>query len=410
VSWSDGDRRSGGTTAIDATSVAGTPSLLRAINERTVLECVRRVGPISRAQLARETALSKPTVSQALAGLQQAGLVREAGRSKGGKGPTAILYQLNPRAGWVVGIDIGRRFVRAAIADVTGGFVARRDERARVRSAATLIAQVGEVAHGLAADAGIRWRQVTAAAVGSPGVFHPGQREVSLAHSLPGWGRDGIVELVRRELGTKTVFENDVNLAALGEATHGLGRGIDHLAYLHLGTGVGLGIVVHGELYRGAGGGAGEVAYLPLAGTDVEGPDSRRRGPLDVWASADGVVRAARDEGITGSLTAAKVFAAAAAGDERAGRVVAAEAERIALAVAAVSAVLDPELVILGGGIGMNAELLLDHVRGRAAELSPFRPRIEVSVLREEATLYGSVALALTAAHELLFDRTAATG
>jgi len=410
VSWSDGDRRSGGTTAIDATSVAGTPSLLRAINERTVLECVRRVGPISRAQLARETALSKPTVSQALAGLQQAGLVREAGRSKGGKGPTAILYQLNPRAGWVVGIDIGRRFVRAAIADVTGGFVARRDERARVRSAATLIAQVGEIAHGLAADAGIRWRQVTAAAVGSPGVFHPGQREVSLAHSLPGWGRDGIVELVRRELGTKTVFENDVNLAALGEATHGLGRGVDHLAYLHLGTGVGLGIVVLGELYRGAGGGAGEVAYLPLAGTDVEGPDSRRRGPLDVWASADGVVRAARDEGITGSLTAAKVFAAAAAGDERAGRVVAAEAERIALAVAAVSAVLDPELVILGGGIGMNAELLLDHVRGRAAELSPFRPRIEVSVLREEATLYGSVALALTAAHELLFDRTSATG
>jgi predicted NBD/HSP70 family sugar kinase len=400
----------GETTAIDATSVAGTPSLLRAINERTVLECVRRVGPISRAQLARETALSKPTVSQALAGLQHAGLVREAGRSKGGKGPTAILYQLNPRAGWVVGIDIGRRFVRAAIADVTGEFVARRDERARVRSAATLIAQVGEIAHGLAADAGIRWRQVTAAAVGSPGVFHPGQREVSLAHSLPGWGRDGIVELVRRELGTKTVFENDVNLAALGEATHGLGRGVDHLAYLHLGTGVGLGIVVHGELYRGAGGGAGEVAYLPLAGTDVEGPDSRRRGPLDVWASADGVVRTARDEGITGSLTAAKVFAAAAAGDERAGRVVAEEAERIALAVAAVSAVLDPELVILGGGIGMNAELLLDHVRGRAAELSPFRPRIEVSALREEATLYGSVALALTAAHELLFDRTAATG
>ena len=77
----------GGSTSIDTTTVTGTPSLLRAINERTVLECVRRIGPISRAQLARETALSKPTVSQALAGLQEAGLVREAGRSKGGKGP-----------------------------------------------------------------------------------------------------------------------------------------------------------------------------------------------------------------------------------------------------------------------------------------------------------------------------------
>ena len=168
--------------------------------------------------------------------------------------------------------------------------------------------------------------------------------------------------------------------------------------------------MVHGELYRGAGGGAGEIAYLPLAGTDVGSVESRRRGPLDVWASADGVVRTARDEGMTGTLTAAKVFAAAAAGDERAGRVVRAEAERIALAIAGVSAVLDPDLVVLGGGIGMNAELLLDRVRERAAELSPFRPRIEVSQLREEATLYGSVALALTAAHEQLFDRRAATG
>jgi predicted NBD/HSP70 family sugar kinase len=394
---------------IGAASVAGTPSLLRAINERTVLDAVRRIGPISRAQLARETALSKPTVSQALTGLQQAGLVREAGRSKGGKGPTAILYQLNPRAGWVVGIDVGRNYVRAAIADVTGEFAARRDERARVKSAATLITQIGEIAHGLAADAGIRWRQVTAAAVGSPGVFHPGESEVRLAYSLPGWGRQGIVEMVRDELGTKTVFENDVNLAALGERWHGLGKDVDHFAFLHLGTGVGLGIVVDGELYRGAGGAAGEVGYLPLWGTDLRDPESRRRGPLDQAASADAVVRAAQRAGMPGSLTAERVFAEAAAGDARARRVVRAEVERIALTVAAVAAVLDPELVILGGGIGANGDILLAPVRDRLAEISPFRPRVEASALREEATLYGSVSMALAAAHEQLFDRRSAT-
>jgi DNA-binding transcriptional ArsR family regulator len=276
----------GGSTSIDATTVTGTPSLLRAINERTVLECVRRVGPISRAQLARETALSKPTVSQALAGLQRAGLVREAGRSKGGKGPTAILYQLNPRAGWVVGIDVGRNWVRAAIADVTGTFVARRDERAKVRSAESLISQIGDIAHGLASDAGIKWRQVTVAAVGSPGVVNPGREEVALAHSLPGWGRQGLVELVHRELGTNPIFENDVNLAALGERWRGLGRDVDEFVYLHIGTGVGLGIVVHGELYRGAGGAAGEVGYLPLWGTDVRAPASRKRGWPDPTAAS----------------------------------------------------------------------------------------------------------------------------
>ena len=395
-------------TAIVGNAVAGTPSLLRAINERTVLDCVRRIGPISRAQLARETALSKPTVSQALAGLLRAGLVREAGRSKGTKGPTAILYQLNPRAGWVVGIDVGRRWVRAAIADVTGEFVARRDERARVRSAETLITQIGQIAHGLASDAGIRWSQVTAAAVGSPGVVHPGREEVTLAYSLPGWGRQGLVELVRRELGTKTVFENDVNLAALGERTHGLGAAVDTFVFLHLGTGVGLGIVVDGELYRGAGGAAGEVGYLPLWGTDVRDPQSRRRGPLDRAASAAGVVQAARRAGMHGSLTAERVFAAATNGDRAARRVVAQEVERVAMTIAAVSAVLDPELVILGGGVG-SSPALLEPVRAKVGELSPFRPSIDVSVLREEATLYGSVSLALRAAHEQLFDRSKAS-
>ena len=399
----------GDATSIDGTAITGTPSLLRAINERTVLECVRRIGPISRAQLARETALSKPTVSQALAGLQQAGLVREAGRSKGGKGPTAILYQLNPRAGWVVGIDVGRNWVRAAIADVTGAFVARRDERAKVRSAQSLIAQIGEIAHGLASDAGIKWRQVTVATVGSPGVVHPGHEEVTLAYSLPGWGRHGLVDLVQRELGTKTIFENDVNLAALGEAWRGIGQDVDPFVYLHIGTGVGLGIVLGGELYRGASGAAGEVGYLPLWGTDVRDPESRRRGALDQAASAGGIVEAATRAGMRGSLTAELVFAAAADGDRAARKVVSQEADRIAMTIAAVAAVLDPRLVILGGGIGANADLLLEPVRARVTELSPFRPAIEASVLREEATLYGSVSMALRAAHAQLFDRRAAS-
>ena len=208
-------------------------------------------------------------MSQALAGLEASRLVREAGRSQGAKGPTAVLYELNPRAGWVVGIDVGRDWVRAAIADVTGAFVARRDERAKVKSARSLIEQIGAIAHGLATDAGIKWRQVTLATVGSPGVFDPQRGQVALAYSLPGWGREGMVEAVQAELGTKTAFENDVKLAALGEQWHGCGRGVENFVYLHLGTGVGMGLVLDGHLYRGSTGAAGEIGYLPLAGTDV---------------------------------------------------------------------------------------------------------------------------------------------
>jgi predicted NBD/HSP70 family sugar kinase len=344
-------------------------------------------------------------VSQALVTLFDAGLVREAGRTSGGKGPTAVLYELNPQAGWVVGIDVGRNWVRAAIADVTGQFVARRDERAQVKSAKTLITQIGAIGHALAADAGIKWRQVTFATVGSPGVFEQERGQVALAYALPGWGRQGLVELVQRELGTKIAFENDVNLAAIGEQWQGLGKGVDNFVYLHLGTGVGMGMVLNGELYRGSAGAAGEVGYLPLAETDPGDPSNRRRGALDVAASATGVVADARRLGMPPPLTAKKVFEEARRGDRKASRVVAAEVHRIALAIVAVASVVDPELVILGGGIGSNGDLLLEPVGRELRELSPFRPRVEVSTLHQEATLYGSVSMALQAAQDQLFAR-----
>src|SRR5947208_8182336 len=104
----------------DVTITAGTPSLLRAINERSVLDLIHRGGPLSRAQVARVSGLSKPTVSLALAGLLEAQLVREVGRSRGDRGPSALLYELNPYAGHVVGIDVGRRWARAGIADLAG--------------------------------------------------------------------------------------------------------------------------------------------------------------------------------------------------------------------------------------------------------------------------------------------------
>jgi predicted NBD/HSP70 family sugar kinase len=375
-----------------------------------VLEFIRRTGPVARAQIARDTGLSKPTVSQALGALERARLVREAGRTSGGKGPTAMLYELNPRAGWVVGLDVGRDWVRAAIADVSGEIVARHDERARVRSAATLIGQLGEIAHGLAAEVGIRWRQVTFAMVGSPGVFEPTRGQVALAHNLPGWGRQGLVEAVQRELGTNTAFENDVNLAAMGERWRGLGRDVDDFVYLHVGTGVGLGLVFDGELFRGASGAAGEIAYLPIGAPDPHEPRSRRRGALERSLGAEGVVAAARREGMRAPLTAKRVFDAARKGDDRALRVVDSVAEWIARAIASVVPVVDPELVILGGGIGHNGDLLLEPVTAELRALSPFLPRLAVSSLGEDAAVVGAVAMALRAAQERLFARADARG
>jgi predicted NBD/HSP70 family sugar kinase len=333
-----------------------------------------------------------------------AGLVREAGLSTGRRGPAATLFELNPTAGWVVGLSVGRDAVRAAIANLAGDLVARRDERARIRSRRTLIEQIGGIAHALAAEAGVRWREVTFATVGSPGVFDPSGGHMALAHALPGWGRRGLVQEVQAELGTKVAFENDVNLAALGEQWLGLGRGLRDFVHLHVGTGVGAGIVIDGELYRGASGSAGEVGFLPIAG-DPRHPEGRRRGTLDLSAGASGMVASARRLGMAPPRSVRRILEAARRGDPTAQRVVQEEGERIGLAVAALVAVLDPELVILGGAIGRVGDLFLGPVARAAAELVPFPIRVRVSELGDEAVVLGAVWTALRSAQDLLFAR-----
>jgi predicted NBD/HSP70 family sugar kinase len=381
----------------------GTPSLLRAINARTILERIQRTGPVSRAQVARDSGLSKPTVSLGLSALLDAGLVREVGRSSGRPGPTAVLYELNPAAGWVAGIDVGRRRVRAALADITGDVVARRDEPARASSARTLIDQLGAIAHGLAADAGIGWDRVQHVTVGSPGVFEPTRGAVTLAPNLPGWGRQGLLGALRDELGSRIGLENDVNLAAEGERWRGLARDVHNFGFLSVGTGVGMGLVLDGKLYRGARGAAGEVGYLPI-GADPYNPQVRRRGAFEEAVNGKAVVREAGQAGLPGSLSAKKVFALARKGDPLAGRVVEDEARRLALGLAVVVAVVDLELVILGGGVGGNADLLLAPIERELRKLSPLRPRLAVSALGEDAVLQGAVATSLAAAQRRLFD------
>jgi predicted NBD/HSP70 family sugar kinase len=387
---------------------AGTPSLLRSMNERSIVELLRRHGPMSRAQVSRDTGLSKPTVSLALASLDAAGLVREFGFSTGNKGPGALLYEINPRAGWIVGIDVGRRWVRAAIADITGAIVARRDERASVRSARSLIGQIGRVAHELASEAGVRWRDVAQATIGSPGVFDPARGLVEMAPNLPGWGRHGIVEAVRDELGTRVTFENDVNLAALGELARGHGQALTNFVYLWAGTGIGIGIVIDRRLYRGARGAAGEIGYLPLGVRDPRDPTHRRHGAFEDAASAPGIVRQAQHLGLANVRSAEAVFAAARRGDGRARRVVDTEASRLALAIATIAPVLDPEAVILGGGIGRSGDLLVEPLERDLADLSPFRPRVVVSILGDDAVLHGAVATALEAGRREVFARPVA--
>src|SRR3954468_4724289 len=271
----------------------GTPRLLRAHNERAVLQHLRAAGPSSRPDLARIAGLSKPTVSQALANLEAAGLVRPVGRASPSLGRTAMLYEFDPTAGYVVGIDIGRAWIRVAAADLSGTIVARSDERNRARSSAALVAAVAAVAHEVVTAAGLTWDRVAHTGVGGRGVFDPDSDRLRHAPTLPGWSRPGLMSLLREALPPSVALDNDANLAAVGERSYGSGRDARTFVYVSVGTGIGMGIIIDGNLYRGAHGAAGEVGSLPLAADDADeraDRDARVRGILETAASADAVV------------------------------------------------------------------------------------------------------------------------
>src|SRR5262245_52247722 len=180
--------------------LVGNPQLLRTMNERLLLDHLLASGPASRGDLAKATGLSKPTVSAALAGLEAAGLVHLVGSLGGRPGPTTAIYDLNTAAGHVAGIDIGRDWIRLAVADLRGTFIARRDVRNGARSAADLVRRVRQLADTVAAEAGVAWTSVSHAVIGSPGVLNPATGRLDFAPNLPGWGRPGLVDKLRAAL------------------------------------------------------------------------------------------------------------------------------------------------------------------------------------------------------------------
>jgi predicted NBD/HSP70 family sugar kinase len=358
-----------------------------------LLERIRAAGKISRAELARGTGLSKPTVSLALANLEADGLVRPSGVRTGTPGPNAVLYEVRPEAGYVLALDVGREYVRGAIADVAGTVRVRDSVATRAKTRRGRVGELVRLAERLAGRLGLGVADIVQTVLGSPGVYDPRRDALTLAAALEGWEHPQLLADLRTAFGDSIVIENDVDAAALAEQAHGHGRDVESFAFVSVGTGIGLGLVLDGRLRRGVHGAAGEIAYLPLETAIADEQDVRRRGGLEAAASAAGVVHAARHAGLdVGS--ARDVFAAADAGDERARRVVGAEAVLIARAVCSVVAVVDPEVVVLGGGIG-QAGGLVDAVRDALAGLAPVPVDLRVSALGAESVVDGCLASGL---------------
>ena len=246
----------------------------------------------------------------------------------------------------------------------------------------------------------IPFERVRVGVVGVPGVPERDSGRIRMAPNIAGLDTFDFASELEDALGMEVYVENDVNLAVQGENWLGAGGGSDNLAFLALGTGIGAGLVLGGQLVRGAAGAAGELGFLPF-GTDALSQPAHAAGALERIVATDGICRRYAERSGR-QATVPEVFDRADRGDADAVSVLDETAEYLARAVVALCAIADPGLVILGGSIGARAELV-GRVRALLADAVPTPLRIEPSALGARATIAGAAAVALGHLHNTLF-------
>ncbi|MGW1812977.1 ROK family transcriptional regulator [Streptomyces sp. NPDC002125] len=383
-----------------AGTTPGTPRVLRAMNDRTALDLLVTQGPLTRTRVGELTGLSKPTASQLLARLEEAGLVRSTGSQSGRPGPNAVLYEIAPDAAHVAALSVGPTGIDAVVADITGTVVGscRVEVEAVAEDVRHRTAQlVAEAVDGALRPTGLGHDDLSSVVIGTPGAIDPHTGQLRYAPHLPGWHSRTLLADLAEVVGRPVVIENDVNLAAIAEQYEGAAQDHDHFVLAYVDEGVGAAIVLGGTLLRGATGGAGEIGYMPLPGAPLA------RGGAADWAGADA------GGGFQSQVSGPAVRALAGGrplDEALADASVRAEvARRLATGLASVVAVVDPELVVLSGRVAQaGGEELRALVEAEMTGLALPRPLLRVSDIEGDPILTGALRTALAQARDSVFD------
>lgn len=392
---------------MDSIVVLADTQAVREINSAAVLATLRTSSPLSLAEISTTVGLSRQAVTRCVADLVEAGWVEYLAPSPPGvrAGRPAQLVRFRADIGHVIGICVSPQQVSVGVADLAGTVLATTRV---LRGEGALDALVGAQLQEVLRTAGVDAAAVWFAAAGAPGIVDPDSGVISFVPSMPEIAGDSLHRILRHHLTCPIYIDNDIKLATWGEQWDADGDPAGSLVFVHWGTRVGAGIVLGGELYRGATNDAGDVGFLDLAADPADPKLGDRTGEglgrFEQWVGTQELVRLATEQAQTdgdSALSAAlndsttdplrTLAAAAGTGNRAAGRVLAESARRFAIGLVAIRALLDPHVVVIGGTMAQFGDPLLDAVR---AELNkhPLRPpTLRLSTLGDDAIVLGAI-------------------
>lgn len=381
------------------------------INKHAVVDLIRFTsGGISRIELSRQMNLTRAAITTIVADLQSVGLVREV-ESHYPSGRRPIVLEINPERGYVIGIDMGATHATILITDFSARVVRELDAPFDINDGPTVcLPRVEQLVHQILTEAGLGLKDISAIGAGVPGPVVAGIG-VSGPPIMPGWDGYPIRDDLARRFGLPVSLRNDAELGAIGEWAYGAGRGERHLAYIKVGTGIGAGLLLDGQIYGGANGSAGEIGHVTI---DESGPicTCGNRGCLEALAGGRAIANRAILEVNSGRRTmlaeispvnnirSRDVIAAARRGDLVSQQIVSEAGIHLGTALASLVNLFNPSMVVVGGGVAQIGDLLLEPIRQTVHQRSLLPAsrsvRITSALLGRRSSAMGAVVQALS--------------
>jgi predicted NBD/HSP70 family sugar kinase len=379
--------------------------LARLLSVQAVINAFLERGQITRAKLSEITGLSKQTMSEVVRDLVAEGWLREGGQETGSVGRRAVIYEFQEAACYVLGVDLGGANVRTAVAALNGKVVVEDLAETDRRGGVYVVDQIADLVGGILTRAGINRRSLRMGVIAVSGFQQVSTGAILAASNISGVSDIDFVGLLTRRLGLPLFVENAVDMATRGERWRGGARNVENFVFIGHGAGIGMGAVIDGKLLKGRRGAIGEIAFLPIGANPFD-PRNFGVGTFESEVSAAAMVRKFEGYGGRAGASVRDIFAALEEGSEAAAMVLDEVARLVVLAVTSISATLDPELLIMGGQIGVQPAMV-DRVKRLLPRCSPIPLRIEPATLGPRAQLIGSLGAGIELSYGQIFGTSA---